>query len=258
MASPQLENGYTRIANELLYQILSRPFTGVQLRSILWIARRSYGWRSKTTPRCGIREMSREIRADHSSVLLALRVLQEAGIISIEDGRWSINKDHDQWGISGGRSHQGVVGAATKSGGRSHQGGGRSHQSSNARQRNNYKDTKEKEASDPSGVVSPQEQYVPKTPHQRVICAYKVAIGIPYDDRAWDKAQYGTWARAAAKLLAAFDGADKTAAEWLLEFGERMKKAGRDWNLATAAKHAWDGRGERMAQAAREAQHAGT
>lgn len=47
MASPQLENGYTRIANELLEATAKFPFTGAQLRLILFLWRKTYGFRKK-------------------------------------------------------------------------------------------------------------------------------------------------------------------------------------------------------------------
>lgn len=47
MASPQLENGYTRIANELLEATARFPFTGSQLRLILFLWRKTYGFHKK-------------------------------------------------------------------------------------------------------------------------------------------------------------------------------------------------------------------
>ena len=47
MANPQLENGYTRIANELLEATAKFPFNGSQLRMILFLWRKTYGFHKK-------------------------------------------------------------------------------------------------------------------------------------------------------------------------------------------------------------------
>lgn len=47
--SPQLENGHTRIANELLEAIYQYPFNGTELKVILAIIRLTYGWARKAT-----------------------------------------------------------------------------------------------------------------------------------------------------------------------------------------------------------------
>ena len=47
MASPQLENGYTRVANELLEAISRFPFNGSQLRLLLFLIRKTYGFQKK-------------------------------------------------------------------------------------------------------------------------------------------------------------------------------------------------------------------
>ena len=48
MASPQCENGYTKIANEILERMLSQRVPGEQLRVLLCIIRASYGWNEKS------------------------------------------------------------------------------------------------------------------------------------------------------------------------------------------------------------------
>ena len=44
---PQLERGYTRIAHELLEEILLYPFTGGELKLVFAIIRSTYGWGRK-------------------------------------------------------------------------------------------------------------------------------------------------------------------------------------------------------------------
>jgi phage replication O-like protein O len=47
MAGPQLEDGYTRIANEILEQVARHRFNGTQLRILLVIWRHTYGFKRK-------------------------------------------------------------------------------------------------------------------------------------------------------------------------------------------------------------------
>lgn len=48
--NPQLEEGHTRIANELLEAILCYPFTGGELKVVLAIIRLTYGWQTIERP----------------------------------------------------------------------------------------------------------------------------------------------------------------------------------------------------------------
>lgn len=48
VCSPQLEKGHTRIANELLEAIIAYPFNATELKVILTVIRRTYGWKKKT------------------------------------------------------------------------------------------------------------------------------------------------------------------------------------------------------------------
>lgn len=47
MASPQLKNGYTRIANEILEHIIQLPLNGTQLRIVIAVWRYTYGFSRK-------------------------------------------------------------------------------------------------------------------------------------------------------------------------------------------------------------------
>ena len=44
---PQLERGYTRVANELLEAVLKYPFTGGELKLVFAVIRSTYGWGRK-------------------------------------------------------------------------------------------------------------------------------------------------------------------------------------------------------------------
>lgn len=47
MANPQSEAGHTRISNELLDAILKHDLTGQELKTVIYVARETYGWSRK-------------------------------------------------------------------------------------------------------------------------------------------------------------------------------------------------------------------
>lgn len=94
-------------------------------------------------------------------------------------------------------------------------------------------------------AVSGQANYRADTPVQKVVCAYKVAKNISWDDRGWDKANYSRASKSAVSILAAFDQDVKSAAEFIVAFGDRMRKGDRSWTIETAKKWAWDEKGDR-------------
>lgn len=46
-ANPQVEDGYIQIANELIDAILNYPFKNSELKIVLTIIRKTYGWKKK-------------------------------------------------------------------------------------------------------------------------------------------------------------------------------------------------------------------
>ena len=60
MASPQCENGYARIARELLRVIVRTDFKAIEIRILLAVIEDSYGWNRKTAP-LSSREIARRV-----------------------------------------------------------------------------------------------------------------------------------------------------------------------------------------------------
>jgi phage replication O-like protein O len=100
-ADPQLEDGYTRLANELLEAILGFGFTGRQLLVVFAVIRKTYGYGKKQDDMsaaqigqiCG---MARSHVTDVIGQLVELRVITKSpGSYGMVVG---INKRYDQWG----------------------------------------------------------------------------------------------------------------------------------------------------------------
>lgn len=103
MASPQKENGYTSIANELLEQLYRRRFSASQLKILLLVIRFTYGFNRKTATLSntfiaagtGMHEItvSKEV-----GTLLCDNVLKLYKKPSFHNSRIiGINKDYESW-----------------------------------------------------------------------------------------------------------------------------------------------------------------
>lgn len=104
--SPQKENGYTPIANELLEQIISFDFSKRELLVIMSIARNTYGYNRKTDALSTI-QIANLIKMNRPDVSRALtKLVENKVIIKHESGRkshgffvneLSINKHYNEW-----------------------------------------------------------------------------------------------------------------------------------------------------------------
>ena len=102
MASPQTENGHTKIANELIGALYRFPFTGAQFRVLLWVVRDSYGWRRKKTTTASLKDIHETTGVPRASVGWAFHALAEAGVVARDkQGRYSLNKNYDEWVAQG-------------------------------------------------------------------------------------------------------------------------------------------------------------
>ncbi|KPU43014.1 bacteriophage replication protein O [Oxobacter pfennigii] len=103
MSKPQLEDGYTKIANELLEQIYKLPLNGTQFRIIAVIIRYTYGYSRKE------HEMSESFISSNSGIYKrqvqrALKELIESKIITVvKEASFNssrviaINKNYAEW-----------------------------------------------------------------------------------------------------------------------------------------------------------------
>lgn len=104
MASPQKENGYTTIANELLEAICRHKFpenSGSHIRILLFILRKTYGY-GKKTDAISLTQIERGTGLARSTVCRALQwlvahLLLVAGEETKKGVVYGINKDYDQW-----------------------------------------------------------------------------------------------------------------------------------------------------------------
>lgn len=103
MKDVQLENGYTRIANEILEQLATIKLNGTQLRIMLIIFRYTYGFQRKEHE-LSLSFLSNAINCDKRQLQRELKKLEKLNIINqnIKSGSYrkiSFNKNYDLWNI---------------------------------------------------------------------------------------------------------------------------------------------------------------
>jgi len=97
----QLENGYTRIANELLEGFCCAKIRQNEFKILLALMRLSYGWAQKDTgDRAGISEMRKLTGLPNNQIYEAVKGLRASGVVLVEKQRqniYKINTQLDQW-----------------------------------------------------------------------------------------------------------------------------------------------------------------
>jgi len=100
MASPQLENGYTKIANELYDEICRWKFSAYEFRILIFIIRKTYGW-NKKEDWISLSQFMNGTGIRQSHICRTISLLMQQNIITKGGNRtmpkYSIQKDFTQW-----------------------------------------------------------------------------------------------------------------------------------------------------------------
>ncbi len=106
-ANPQLEDGYTRISNELLEAICASDLTGLQIRILILFLRTSYGYGRKQAS-FSLEYIQEKMKIPKRSAQRSLKILVDANILQIiqESSKsapriMKFNKKYLEWKISG-------------------------------------------------------------------------------------------------------------------------------------------------------------
>lgn len=103
MGTPQLENGYTRVANELLEAVFQTNFNGSQVRVILCLLRNTYGYGRKE---CEFSNayISKATGINKKNVAAVVKSLVDGKVLEVtQDATFSsakkvaINKNYTEW-----------------------------------------------------------------------------------------------------------------------------------------------------------------
>ena len=102
--NPQIEDGYTKIANELLEIIYKAPFNATQLKIMLCVVRFTYGFHRKTG-KLSISYIATAINRDYRNVQREINNLVDLNILISEKNssnscrKLGINKKYNTWKI---------------------------------------------------------------------------------------------------------------------------------------------------------------
>lgn len=97
MASPQLENGYTRIANEILDHLVCAGFSGHEIEVLLFVMRKTYGF-GKKKDKISISQFQVAMGiSDRSQICRILKKLVARKPLVKENNLYSFNKNWQEW-----------------------------------------------------------------------------------------------------------------------------------------------------------------
>lgn len=102
MASPQKENGYTAIANEILEKLVQTPILVSELKLVLFVIRKTYGYNKKEDI-VSISQFVSGIKISRASVIRGLKslvsahILVKAPILDKQGNTWKLNKNWEEW-----------------------------------------------------------------------------------------------------------------------------------------------------------------
>ena len=101
MASPQKENGYTPIANEILEELVKIDLLGAELRVLLFIIRKTYGYHKKSD-QISFTQFEKGTGISRQTINKTLKNLMAKGLIvkiCLPGGNigYSFIKDHENW-----------------------------------------------------------------------------------------------------------------------------------------------------------------
>jgi len=96
MASPQKENGFTAIANELLERFSHPGMNGSELRVVLFITRKTYGYQKKSD-RISLSQFQLGTHMNRAQAVDTIRSLVEKKIVIKDGGVYKLNKNYDEW-----------------------------------------------------------------------------------------------------------------------------------------------------------------
>src|SRR5438309_2796463 len=97
MASPQVENGFTRIANELFEAILIADLRKHDLKVVLAVARETFGWSRKTASSLTGYRVAKLTGLQRSKASKTKRDLIARNILSDGPEGLGIQKDYEKW-----------------------------------------------------------------------------------------------------------------------------------------------------------------
>lgn len=102
MANPQIENGYTKISNELLDAIIRQKLSGHEFRIAMLVIRKTYGYNKKQDA-ISLSQMAKSVGISKIRCSQVINRLQLQKIVTVTENingivkKYLFNKDYEQW-----------------------------------------------------------------------------------------------------------------------------------------------------------------
>ena len=102
VASPQLEQGYTRIANEIIESLISVKLTSHQFRIVFLILRETYGYK-KRSREISLTKFAEYTKINRENICRNIKKLEKMGIILTKKEKkprrtfYAFQKDYERW-----------------------------------------------------------------------------------------------------------------------------------------------------------------
>jgi len=102
MANPQIEDGYTKIANEIMDALISAHLSGQEMSVALFVIRKTYGF-NKTEDFISLSQMMAAVGMSKIRASQVVRSLELMKILTVTENingltkKYKFNKDFDQW-----------------------------------------------------------------------------------------------------------------------------------------------------------------
>lgn len=96
MASPQKENGYTAIANEIIERMATISFSVYEIRVIFIVWRKTYGWKKKEDW-IALSQISKMTNILPQHVSRTIKGLIKRNILKRNGRKIGFNKNYEQW-----------------------------------------------------------------------------------------------------------------------------------------------------------------
>lgn len=102
MANPQIADGYTKIANEIMDALIAAHLSGQEMRVTLFVIRKTYGF-NKTEDFISLSQMMAAVGMSKIRASQVVRSLELMKILTVKENingltkKYSFNKDFDTW-----------------------------------------------------------------------------------------------------------------------------------------------------------------
>ena len=93
-----LANGYTKIGNQIMEDIMKADFTKRALKVLLWVLRKGYGYnREQSACELDVDQIAYDTGIDRSHIWKTLRLLESMNVLLLKENEIRFNRHADSW-----------------------------------------------------------------------------------------------------------------------------------------------------------------